>query len=72
MEPKGYVSDATIAITGGGPKLQPICPYRVRGGEGEWRVETGEKAGMADASREAAFESAVSAASTLFATFMTW
>ncbi|CAA0096522.1 Uncharacterised protein [Starkeya nomas] len=37
--------------------------YHVRGDEGEWRVETDERAGMAYASKEAAFESAVAAAS---------
>ncbi|MCJ8142254.1 hypothetical protein MKI84_04930 [Ancylobacter sp. A5.8] len=37
--------------------------YRLRGTEGQWRVETDERAGMAYASKEAAFESAVSAAS---------
>ncbi|MFT0858734.1 hypothetical protein [Ancylobacter sp. G4_0304] len=37
--------------------------YRVRGNEGQWRVETDEKAGMAYVSREAAFEAAVAAAS---------
>ncbi|MCK0207945.1 hypothetical protein MWN33_07845 [Starkeya koreensis] len=37
--------------------------YRLTGREGEWRVETDELAGMAYASKEAAFEAAVAAAS---------
>ncbi|WP_428028988.1 hypothetical protein [Ancylobacter sp.] len=37
--------------------------YRLRGSEGEWRVLSDGEAGMAYASKEAAFEAAVAAAS---------
>lgn len=37
--------------------------YRLRGSEGQWRVESDGEAGMAYASKEAAFEAAVAAAS---------
>ncbi|WP_371345017.1 hypothetical protein [Ancylobacter sp. IITR112] len=36
--------------------------YRLRGSEGEWRVDADGEVGMAYASKEAAFEAAVAAA----------
>lgn len=45
-------------------KPDPQDIYRVRGGAAEWHVEINERTGMSYATKEAAFDAAVDAASS--------
>ncbi|MBS7544741.1 hypothetical protein [Ancylobacter oerskovii] len=45
------------------PTREDVDIYRIRGTEAAWRIELNDEAGMAYASKEAAFEAAVASAS---------